>query len=395
MLALLSVGHLVADLAGGALPALLPFFQQLHGLSYGSLGLISGIFQFTASGSQPLFGYLTDRLPGRVLLPAAGVVAGGGIALTGLAPNYTGLLALVVVASVGIAAFHPLGYRIASEHSGPRRATATSIFTVGGNLGVAIGPLLATPLVLQFGRPGTLGLFLPGAVIGALIWWLGPRVAPPAATRQKIADGAVAIRSRIVPMGLLTLVVILRSAATNALSTFVPLYYLDEIGAPPLAASRMLSLLLFSGAVGTIVGGPLSDRWGRLRLVTASLAIMPVALVLFIYSQGVVASVALAITGGCLVSSFAVTVVMAQELWPENVGVASGVMVGFAFGMGGLLVPLIGLVAEHWGLVAALQTILVFPIGALVVTGALAVAMTRAGIGHPAPAPRPVSTAGR
>ena len=126
-----------------------------------------------------------------------------------------------------------------------------------------------------------------------------------------------------------------------------------------------------------MLGGPLSDRIGRLRVLAATLALMTPALLIFLNSQGVVAATALSLAGFFLVSSFAVTVVMAQDLWPENVGLASGMMVGFAFGVGGLIVPLIGLIAEHWGLLAALQVIVVFPVSAVALTVLLAAAMRR------------------
>ncbi len=376
ILILLSLGHLATDLSAGAVPALLPFFQRSLGLSYGSLGFLNGAFQFAASVTQPLVGLITDRIPGRLLLPLGCTIAGIMVALTGFATGYGGLLLLLALAGIGVAAFHPLGYRLASQHSGTRRGTATSLFTVGGNLGVAVGPLLATALVLEFGEPGTLGIAVPGLLVAGLIWWCVPR--QQRVSLHRFGGGmAVPLRSRLAPMILLTLVVILRSAATVSLNTFIPLYYIDVVGESATTASRMLSLLLVSGAIGTLLGGPISDRIGRLRVLAATLALMTPALLLFLNSQGIVAATALSLAGFFLVSSFAVTVVMAQDLWPENVGLASGMMVGFAFGVGGLVVPLIGLIAERWGLLTALQVIVVFPVSAVVLTILLGAAMRR------------------
>ena len=377
ILALLSLGHLATDLSAGAIPALLPFFQRSFGLSYGSLGFLNGVFQFAASVTQPLVGLITDRIPGRLLLPLGCGAAGIMVALTGFATGYSGLILLLALAGVGVAAFHPLGYRLASQHSGAQRGTATALFSVGGLLGGAIGPLLATALVLRFDAPGTLGIAVPGIlVIAGLIWWRVPRQQP--VSLHRFGGGLAApLRARLAPMSLLTLVVILRSAATVSLNTFIPLYYIDIVGASETTASRMLSLLLVSGAVGTLLGGQLSDRIGRLRVLAITLALMTPALLVFLNSQGIVAATALSLTGFFLVSSFAVTVVMAQDLWPENVGLASGMMVGFAFGVGGLVVPLIGLIAERWGLLTALQVIVAFPVSAVVLTILLAAAMRR------------------
>lgn len=374
VLILLSLGHVVTDISGGAVPALLPYFQRTFGLSYGSLGFLSGVFQFTSSVTQPLFGLLSDRVPGHLLLPLACIVAGGGLALTGLAPGYGILLLLLAVTGVGVAAFHPLGYRLTNEHSGHKRGTATALFSVGGNFGVAIGPLLATGLVLEFGGSGTLGLAVPGLVIAGLVWW---RLrGKPSTNLLRGSDQSLApLRLRVVPIGLLTLVVILRSAASVSLNTFIPLYYIDVIGVSERTASEMLSLLLVSGAFGTLIGGPLSDRIGRLRVLVITLILVIPALQIFLLTEGALAKVALSLAGFFLVSSFAVTVVMAQDLWPENVGVASGVMVGLAFGIGGLIAPLIGLLAERWGLFAALQMIVVFPVSAVVIAGLLAASM--------------------
>ena len=376
ILALLSLGHLATDLSAGAIPALLPFFQRSFGLSYGSLGFLNGVFQFAASVTQPLVGLITDRIPGRLLLPLGCGAAGIMVALTGFATGYSGLILLLALAGVGVAAFHPLGYRLASQHSGAQRGTATALFSVGGLLGGAIGPLLATALVLRFDGPGTLGIAVPGLVIAGLIWWRVPRQQP--VSLHRFGGGLAApLRARLAPMSLLTLVVILRSAATVSLNTFIPLYYIDIVGASETTASRMLSLLLVSGAIGTLLGGQLSDRIGRLRVLAITLALMTPALLVFLNSQGIVAATALSLTGFFLVSSFAVTVVMAQDLWPENVGLASGMMVGFAFGVGGLVVPLIGLIAERWGLLTALQVIVAFPVSAVVLTILLAAAMRR------------------
>ena len=374
VLILLSLGHVVTDISGGAVPALLPYFQRTFGLSYGSLGFLSATFQFTSSVTQPLFGLLSDRVPGHLLLPLACIVAGGGLALTGLAPGYGILLLLLAVTGVGVAAFHPLGYRLTNQHSGQKRGTATALFSVGGNFGVAIGPLLATGLVLKFGGSGTLGLAVPGLVIAGLVWW--KLRGKPSTNLLRGSDQSLGpLRLRVVPIGLLTLVVILRSAASVSLNTFIPLYYIDVIGVSERTASEMLSLLLVSGAFGTLIGGPLSDRIGRLRVLVITLILVIPALQIFLLTEGALAKVALSLAGFFLVSSFAVTVVMAQELWPENVGVASGVMVGLAFGIGGLIAPLIGLLAERWGLFAALQMIVVFPVSAVVIAGLLAASM--------------------
>jgi len=353
LLALLAVGHLVIDVNQGALPAILPFLREAFALSYAAAGTIMLVANVTSSVIQPLFGYLSDRTARRWLLPVSVFVSGFGLALTGVAPSYTALLALVVVMGFGVAAYHPEGYKTASHVAGDRKATGLSFFSIGGNVGIALGPPIITALVTGFGLAGSLGMLLPSLAVAALLTVALPTLSLPASPQATVrgADGG---RTMVGAMSLLILVVTLRSWTSLGFITFVPFFYIDYLKADPRLVGPLLFVFLGAGAVGTLVGGPVADRWGARRLmVGAFLLATPLALG-FLFARGPWAFLLLGATGFVLVASFSVSVVLGQAYLPRHLGMASGLIVGFAIGTGGLGVALLGWVADHWGLVVAL-----------------------------------------
>jgi FSR family fosmidomycin resistance protein-like MFS transporter len=390
LLALLTLTHTVVDTYATTVPALLPFWQARFGLTYGLAGLITGIANVTSSVAQPLVGILTDRGRSPRWIALSCLVAAVGISATGLAGGYPLFLALVVLGGLGVSGFHPQGYKLTGIYAGQRQAVATSWFLVGGNVGVALGPLLGTALVLRFGTPGTAGLLLPGLLLAAALYWLLPRwtrAAGPAASRAVGPAAAVASallaspeilvlsgRRRLAAICVLVGSVVLRSAFSTSLTSFIPLYFVRVAGAGEAMASRVLSGMLLLGAVATVGGGYLADRFGRLRVLAASLLIAaPLQLVFLALPAGSLGSIAALWAGGATITaSFSITVVLAQELWFERRALASGVIVGFAFGVGGLLVPLVGTLADRFGLPAALQALAALPLLALALVGVLA-----------------------
>lgn len=407
LLALLTLAHLVVDAYASSVPALLPFWQERFGLTYALAGLIRTVSDVTSSVAQPLIGILTDRGRNPRWIAIATLLAAVGVSLTGLVPVYLGFIACVVAGGLGVSAFHPQGYKLVGQHAGRAQATATSWFLVGGNLGVAIGPLIGTATVLTFGLSGTALLFLPGAACAALLGWLVPRWASAPRRRAAAArtalgsdqpapdatvpsgkaeaqsdaspDGEItgvmrlAPRRRLVAVVVLVAMVALRTTVTSALISFVPLYYVRIAGTSESVASGVLAGMLFAGAVATIPGGWLADRFGRLRLLAVSLAPVPPLLLLFLALPpgAPLAAAALWTTGALITGSFAVTVVLAQELWFERRALASGLIVGSAFGLGGLLVPFIGAAADRWGLPFALQLLAAVPLASLALLAVL------------------------
>lgn len=231
LLALLAVGHLVIDANQGALPAFLPFLREAFNLSYAAAGTIVLAGNLTSSVIQPLFGYLSDQTARRWLLPISVLVSGFGLALTGVAPSYAAILVLVVVTGLGVAAYHPEGYRTASHLAGDRKATGLSFFSIGGNVGIALGPPMITALVAGFGLWGSLGMLIPAVVVGGLL-----TVALPVLSAETPRPASVAADGRKTMLGamaLLILVVMLRSWTQLGLTTYIPFFYIDVLKADP------------------------------------------------------------------------------------------------------------------------------------------------------------------
>lgn len=360
LLAFLAVGHMVIDINQGALPAILPFLREAFALSYAAAGTIMLVANLTSSVIQPLFGYLSDQTSRRWLLPLSVFVSGLGLALTGVAPSYGVLLALVVIMGFGVAAYHPEGYRTASHVAGERKATGLSFFSIGGNIGIALGPPIITTLVTGFGLAGSLGMLLPSLAVAGLLSLSLPGLAEPSRgkTAAVAADGK---RTMVGAMALLILVVTLRSWTSLGLTTFVPFFYIDYLKADPRVVGLLLFVFLGAGAVGTLVGGPLADRWGARRFIVSMFLLAAPLIVGFLFTRGVWAFLLLAASGFVLISSFSVSVVLGQAYLPRRLGLASGLIVGFAIGTGGLGVALLGWVADHWGLPLALGITAVMP----------------------------------
>jgi len=367
LLGLLSLGHMVIDINGGALPALLPFLKSSLSLSYTTSGVIILMSNITSSLVQPVFGYFADKTARRWLLPASVLLSAVGIALTGLTNSYAMVLALVVISGLGIASYHPEGYRAATQVAGARKATGVSIFSTGGNIGIALGPPLITALVTAFGLIGSLGMLIPGLVVALFLTAALPKFTPAAPLHTSAASGTLASTS-VAGMTVLILMVALRSWTHIGFSVFVPMYHIDVMKGDPRMVGTLLAIFLGAGALGTLVAGPIADRVGARRYaVSVFLLSTPIA-VAYLFSQGIWSYLILGALGFVLMSTFTVTVVLAQTYMPHNLGMASGLIVGFATGAGGVGVTVLGWVADLWGLPTALWISALMPLTAFAVS---------------------------
>lgn len=362
LIGLLALGHLVIDVNQGALSAVLPFVKTAHGLSYAQVGTLVFMSMVTSSIVQPVFGYFADRTARRWLLPAALVLSGAGVAMTGVASGYQGLLVLIVVMGLGVAAYHPEGYRTATGVAGDRKATALSWFSLGGNIGYASGPLIAALLITTFGLGGTLGMLVPSVIMALAIITMLPAMSR-AAARQSAAEGAASGVTMPKAMTLLVGIGSLRSWSSMGFATFVPFYYVDHLKADPSMVGAVLFVFLGAGALGTVMAGPLADRWGaRAYLRWAFLAVMPFGALFLVVDEPWLRLLMLALFGALLTSTFSVSVVLGQAYLPRNAGMASGLMVGLAMGTGGVAVIVLGWLADRWGVPAALWVSALLPI---------------------------------
>jgi FSR family fosmidomycin resistance protein-like MFS transporter len=322
----------------------------------------------SSSVVQPLFGVWSDRRGAIWLLPGGVALAGTGIALASVAPSYSLVLILVVLSGLGSAAFHPEGSKFAAFAGGSRRASAMSLFSIGGNLGFAIGPTLTTPLVLAFGLTGGLLLAVPGLAVALALLWLAPFLGSFAPDRGRGlgADG----RDRVGALVLLLGVITFRSFAWFGLITFVPLWEVS-LGHSKAHGSHLLSLMLLAGGLGTLAAGPLADRFGRRPvLLVCSAATAPLILV-FVAVGGLPGTIALAGVGISVISTFGVTMVMSQEYLPSRIGLASGLSIGLSIGLGGIGAVLLGAVADSVDLQLAMYLTAALALVALVLASLL------------------------
>ncbi len=364
-LAILSFGHLITDVNQGALPALLPLFKDALDLSYTMAGVILLFGNVASSVIQPVFGYVSDRRPLGWLLPVAPIVACFGMALTGFIHNYWLLVILVTFYGVGVASFHPEGFKTASFFTGEKKATGMSLFMVGGNLGSAVGPVFALFLVSSFGLKGTAGLVVPGIVMGTILmsnlsWLTGP--VQTDFKKKSGGDHARLTRKEIGSLVLIVAIVTLRSWTQLGLVSYIPFYYINYLKGDPLYAGKLVTTLLLAGAFGNLIGSPIADRWQYKPFLTLTLFLVSPLLFLFYRAQGIQSFIIIAVLGMVLLSNFGVTIVMAQAALPRRLGMASGLMAGFAIGTGGAAVTLLGTIADHWSVPMALNTILVLPL---------------------------------
>ena len=350
-MATLSGGHLAVDFASGSLPALLPFLTLKFDLSYTATAALMLALLVSSSLVQPLFGLWSDRRGAMWLLPAGVAIAGLGTGLAAVAPRYGLVVALVFVAGIGVAAYHPEGTKFASYASGRKRASGMSYFNIGGNTGYALGPIVVTPLVLWLGLEGGLLAMIPVLVFATVLLRALPtlrRIAPAAAARRAV-QGEDDLRA----MSLLAVVIMLRSVAWFGLLTFVPLWVVANGGTEG-EGGRELSLMLVAGAVGTLVLGWVADRIGLRRTLLFTQAALPIPIVVFVAVGGVLGTLALMLVGLCVVGTFGVTIVLSQLYLPRHVGMASGLSVGLAMGLGGIAAVLLGAVADAVDLETAL-----------------------------------------
>ncbi len=368
-LILLAAGHFVTDINTGALPALLPFLKEYLNLSYMMTASIILTFNITSSVVQPIFGYFSDRWPARWLLPAGCLVAPVGLALLALGKGYGWILLFTAISGFGQASYHPEGFKMVNFFGGARKATAISIFLLGGSLGLSLGPFLGTLFYKHFGLTGSL-FFLPIGVVMTTIFLLTPSWKAninlrPAPTAQ--AGSSEFNEKTFLPMVLLLITVVLRSAASLGVLTFVPFYFIDILHRDAHIAGQHLSIFLLAATFGAVVGGPVADRYGYKKTVIVTLGVGSICLYLFYFTGGVWSFIFLTLSGFILLSSNAVTMAMGQSFMPKRTGMASGLILGLAMGVGGIIVTGLGWVADHWGIIWALQVIFLLPILAFLI----------------------------
>ena len=367
-LGVLGAGHVCADMCQGAVPAMLPFLATQRGYSYAALGSLVLFSGLASSFIQPIFGLLADRSARPVLIPLGVLLGGAGVAAVGVVSSYPATAVAVGLSGLGVAAFHPEAARFANFASGAQHGRGMSMFSVGGNAGFALGPLLTTPLVLAFGLEGTLGLLVMPLIAGALILKELPHL--QALERRAITADAESGSARDDDWSALSrlgVLVCLRSGVYFGLQAFIPAYFVVQLGGTESLGNAALAAMLVAGAVGTVAGGVLVDRVGPRFVVIGSMALL-LPLLTALPMVGKTAAFVLLIPIGFLtIANFSVTVVLGQAFLPSRLGLASGLMLGAAIGVGGIAAALLGVLADAEGVRAVLWAIALMPLPALLI----------------------------
>jgi len=346
---------------------MMPFLKNTLQLSYTAVGTVIMVSNMTSSIIQPFFGYLSDKMEIKWLLPVSVILTCVGFSFLGLAPSFVVLLILVVVNGLGIAVYHPEGTKIMHYFTGSRMATVMSFFQVGGNLGMALGPLFITYAIALADLSGTLFYLLLGIpTLTILLLFLRELTLPGKGERsgsgeEKRSSTPVSGNKSWGSMSLLVFAISMRSWAHMGLITFVPFYYIQVLNGDAITAGRLVFVFLIGGVAGTLIGAAIADRIGHKYYFSLSMILSVPLLLLFLQVRGIWVSVILFLIGLLLISSFSVTIVMGQTILRHRLGMASGLTMGFVIGMGGIGAGLLGIVADSWGILTVLKLIAFMP----------------------------------
>ncbi|MDR3271628.1 MAG: MFS transporter [Peptococcaceae bacterium] len=383
---MLAFCHMMADINQGSLPALLPFLMVQHNLSYALAANLIFATNISSSLIQPLFGILADRRPLYWIMPLGLVLAGIGVALTGYLPNYWSVFIFVAISGIGVAAVHPIASRLVNKLSGDRKEVGISLFSSAGTLGFALGPILAALILMAFGIRGSLLLLVLPAVVAVVILcnipqlnaWRKQQLAVAAQAAEAAQQSAALATGAAAPLedtddwkpfGVLMGAIFCRSICFTGLNAFLPLYWIHELHQPETAGSVMLTTMLVIGAITSAGMGRLIRRYGCQKMMKIGFtATIPALTFLLLVNNVIVASILIVPVALAMFTSFNPMVILGQRYLHNHIGLASGVTLGVAVSVGGIFAPLLGVVADHYSIRAALMLLPVFSFVALILS---------------------------
>jgi FSR family fosmidomycin resistance protein-like MFS transporter len=346
--------HLLNDVMQSLLAAIYPMLKSDFGLDYWQIGLLTLAFQVTASLLQPLIGIYTDKRPMPYSLTLGMGSSMIGLFLLAAAHTYWMLVVGACFIGVGSSIFHPESSRVARLASGGRFGLAQSLFQVGGNFGQALGPLLAALIVAPMGQ-GSVGWFSLAAMLGMVILWrVGNWYGSHLRATAKRSVGPVSVnlprRTVVIALVVLALLTFSKNIYTASISSYYTFYVMERFGVDLQMSQYLLFVFLGATALGTVLGGPIGDRFGAKFVIWFSiLGVLPFTLALP-YVDLTWTIVLSGVIGLILASAFPAIVVFAQELLPGRVGMVAGIFFGFAFGMGGIAAAVLGVIADEKGI---------------------------------------------
>lgn len=349
---IMMLGHLCADLGGGALPAILPFLIAQKGITYTQAAGLTFALSSIGSVIQPVFGSMADKTSRPWLMSLGIFMAGCGISMLGFIDNYWLMFVAVAFTGIGSALFHPDGGRMANYVSGVKKGKGISLFSVGGNMGGAIGPMLAVFGITMLGGDlrGAAILAIPAFAMAAFMVTQHGNLAEFAAEGNKKTKAAIAAGQKDDwgAFGKLTLVVFLRSTLSMGMTTFIPLFWMSVLMQSEEVSGSVTTIISLSGAVATLIGGNLADKYGFNKTIRAGLVLMIPCLIAVTMSRNVLLCTFMLVpTAVFLNFAFSPSVALGQKFIPNHIGLASGITMGLASSFGGVVSPLLGKVADN------------------------------------------------
>jgi FSR family fosmidomycin resistance protein-like MFS transporter len=350
----ISVSHFLNDTMQSLIPSVYPILKESYALNFAQIGLITLVFQITASLLQPLVGTFTDKKPMPFSLAAGMGFTFVGLLLLSVAHQYAVILIAAGLVGLGSAVFHPESARIARLASGGRYGFAQSVFQVGGNFGSAMGPVLAAMIVVPFGQPSLAWFssiaFLAMVILWRIGLWYRPRIVPRQATQRSRDPHAPSALRTGVALAILIALVFSKYFYMTSISSYYTFYLIHKFGVSTQNAQLLLFLFLAAVAAGTFFGGPIGDRFGRRYVIWFSiLGALPFTLLLP-HVDLMWSALLSVVIGFIMASAMPAIIVYAQELMPHRFGMISGLFFGFAFGAGGIGAAIFGEVADRMGI---------------------------------------------
>lgn len=369
---ILAIGfcHLFNDTLQAVVPAMFPVLEKELGLTFTQLGFITFTLQMIASVLQPVFGYYSDKQPKPFWLPLAMISSSVGILGLALAPSYTWIIVSMIFLGFGSAIFHPEGSKVSFMAAGSKRGLAQSIYQVGGNIGQSLAPLISAFVLVPFGQIGA-AWFLIVSAVGIFVlsrialWYRGVLEEEKRSNKKRTLISkftALSKKQVYVALGLLLFLLFIRSFYVANITNFYVFHLMDHYDLHVKSAQIVVFVFLFFGALGTFFGGPLADRIGSKTVIMASMIIPMPFVIMLPYVPLWGAWILAFIIGFSIMLSFSVTVVYAQELMPDKIGMMSGLTVGLSFGMGALGSVVIGMLMDHIGIMATMQIVSFLPL---------------------------------
>jgi MFS transporter, FSR family, fosmidomycin resistance protein len=363
ILIIMGLCHLLNDSIQSVIPAMFPILGKSMGLSFTQLGFIAFALNMVSSVMQPFIGAFSDKRPMPYALPIGMTSTLLGVIGLALAPNYSLVIVSVLFIGLGSAIFHPEGSRVAHMAAGTRRGLAQSIYQVGGNSGQALAPLITALILVPLGQIGAAWFSLVAAAAVFLLiyiaFWYSNRLKEASILnthyRSNVADTSQPISKKVLfALILILFLIFARSWYVAGITNFYAFFTMEHYDFSIQKAQMFLFAFLVTGALGTFFGGPLADKFGKRKIIIISILGSAPLSILIPFVPASVAFVFLLITGFILMSSFSVTVIYAQELVPGKIGTMAGLTVGLAFGMGAIGSIALGIMADHFGLLATL-----------------------------------------